>query len=80
MIDCFKNNNIVEEDNEIDEQLKELEEDQQREKNKKNIECNCWVCKILNSVTNETTTTTEYEGYNIVSETGDSIFFRPYFV
>jgi hypothetical protein len=37
--------------------------------------CNCWVCEILDSVTEADTL--RYEGYNIVSETGNSIFYDP---
>jgi hypothetical protein len=51
---------------------------------KKIAECNCWVCKILDSssstsssVTDKITATKRYEAYNIVSETGDSIFYDP---
>jgi hypothetical protein len=53
-------------------------------KTKHLVECNCWVCKILDSsstsVTNNEidTTTKRYEPYNIVSETGDSIFYDPF--
>jgi hypothetical protein len=70
--------------------LKESQETkQQQQKNKKSkiLECNCWVCKILDSsstsVTNNeidtitTSATKRYEPYNIVSETGDSIFYDP---
>jgi hypothetical protein len=50
-------------------------------KKTKHLECNCWVCKILDSsstVTNVTATSTKrYEPYNLVSETGDSIFYDP---
>ena len=44
-------------------------------KKSKTLECNCWVCKILDSVTTEDTL--RYEPYNIVSKTGDSIFYDP---
>ena len=62
--------------------LKESKLKQQKKTNK--IECNCWVCKILDSsisATNnetDTTTTKRYEPYNIISETGDSIFYDPF--
>jgi hypothetical protein len=45
-------------------------------KKSKTFECNCWVCKILDSVATEADTL-RYEGYSIVSETGDSIFYNP---
>src|SRR5918993_5933135 len=54
--------------------LKEsIDSSRKRRQNDKRIECNCWVCKILNSssssvVTNETKTAGKYEAYNIVSE------------
>jgi hypothetical protein len=69
--------------------LKESDkETKQRRLNMKSkiLECNCWVCKILDSTTtsvtnNEidtiTTATKRYEPYNIVSDTGDSIFYDP---
>ena len=44
-------------------------------KKTKHLECNCWVCKILDSVSEEDTL--RYEDYNIVSATGDSIFYDP---
>jgi hypothetical protein len=50
-------------------------------KKTKHFECNRWVCKILdssvttaNEKTTSSTTTQQYEPYNIVSDTGDSIF------
>jgi hypothetical protein len=49
-------------------------------KKTKHLECSCWVCKILDSssVTNDKPSTTmRYEPYNIVSETGYSIFYDP---
>lgn len=70
--------------------LEESNGSSRKQKNDKRIECNCWVCKILDSssssvvVTNERTTTKtaagKYEAYNIVSETGDSIFYDPLFL
>jgi hypothetical protein len=66
--------------------LKESKETKQRQNNRSKIlVCSCWVCKILDSstsVTNDetdttTTATKRYEPYNIVSETGDSIFYDP---
>ena len=54
-----------------------------KKKTKQHLECNCWVCKILDSssssVIDKTTTavTKRYEAYNLVSETGDSIFYDP---
>lgn len=46
-----------------------------KEKQKKIGECNCWVCKILDSkvTTDDKTTTPKCEDCNIVSETRDSI-------
>ena len=62
--------------------LKESKTKQQQQQQK--IECNCWVCKILDSSVTKTgdeilTTTAGqyYEPYNIVSDTGDSIFYDP---
>lgn len=58
--------------------LKESKEAKQQNKKTKQLECNCWVCKILDSVTtDDKTSTAQYEPYNIVSETGDSIFYDP---
>jgi hypothetical protein len=42
------------------------------------LECSCWVCKILGSVTETEADTLRYEDYNIVSETGDSIYSPQY--
>jgi hypothetical protein len=61
---------------------KGLKQQQQQNKKSKILECNCWVCKILDSSTAVTTATTttiaaQYEPYNIVSDTGDSIFYDP---
>jgi hypothetical protein len=46
-------------------------------KKTKSLSCNCWVCEILNSVKETEADTLRYEDYNIVSETGDSIFYDP---
>jgi hypothetical protein len=67
--------------------IKVINNNNNKKKTKPLVECNCWVCKILDSSTtsannNETDTTTttatkRYEPYNIVSESGDSIFYNP---
>ena len=55
----------------------------------KHLECNCWVCKILDSKTDielsrlvatiqKSADTLQYESYNIISETGDSIYAPQY--
>jgi hypothetical protein len=49
-------------------------------KKTKTLSCNCWVCKILDSTTETKEAgadTLRFEPYNIVSETGDSIFYDP---
>jgi hypothetical protein len=58
-----------------------------QQKKTKTPRCNCWFCQILDSsttsITNNdetditTSATKRYEPYNIVSETGNSIFYDP---
>ena len=65
----------------LKESNKTTKQQQQREKI---VECNCWVCNVLDSSSSVGTGATaeadtlQYEGYNIVSETGDSIFYDPF--
>jgi hypothetical protein len=72
---CEDNNNLSTSKKLLRFSPKVINNNNNSKKKTKHLECNCWVCKILDSLSEADTL--KYEAYNIVSETGDSIFYDP---